>query len=196
MVEEELDIQTRQRSKCVAYCTKKAYEEGVGKGRMPEKDKVEKAKRRLRGETKDAWSLMEGDKDVYETEVVYHVKLRKVTNQCNSSQSISLTQESDVFKDQESHLWKTEVLARLPKIVWKSDLEAKIKAALQGAETVVGTAIATQHEEDEAAERARAQLLAAEASNIIGSIASPDSASKGSKLAKRQSANPDNKHEA
>ena len=172
VVTEEVDIATRRKGILAHYGSAKTYEEEHT--RHPEKDdKLKQHKRMLCGEERNVFDVFEGPKDAWVTEVTHHVKIHKVTHQCRSTSSASITQEVEAYKKRIEHHWNADVLAGLPKLIFDADLQLRKEKLLADGATVAGTQVEKDREEDEEQEKIRQQLLAAENANRGGPAPTP-----------------------
>ncbi len=87
------------------FCSKSNYEAN-NHGRDPEKDKVPKMPRKLVEDTRDAYSVMLGETDVFETNIVHHVRVKLTTTQVTSKERLKDTGKNGIRHKKDSSYCK------------------------------------------------------------------------------------------
>ena len=88
--------------------------------------------------------------------------IRKLTRQCGTDLQLSLTQESDVYKNSCEHFLKE---TKGMKVIWKQDLDLKAQGKDSDRATIAGTQAKAAMEVNERDAAAREALQKAEAQN-------------------------------
>ena len=153
----------------MTYGNSKKYEAATG--RLPEKDKLTKSTIKLGAIERTGFHILEGEKDVWETEIRHQCKVSKMTLQCSTAASASLTQEADVFGRRTKHCFEETGWNKIP---WAQDLAAKHNAKFTDFVTQVGTQAHVAQERDDQEMAERQALLEAEEAQRGGSKNTPD----------------------